>query len=81
MAANRYFEFNTDAECLAFIQGVLYVNDGTVRVEGTFTVPGAGNRRVIDSKGYVHIVDLDGTHKDSDKTPPRWKSRSKIERD
>ena len=81
MAANKYFEFNTAAECRAFVKGVLYVNDGTIRVEGTFDVPGAGNRRFIDTKRYVHILDLDGSRSDSDKVPPRWRNRSKIEQD
>jgi hypothetical protein len=81
MAANKYFEFNTDAECRAFVKGVLNVNDGTIRVEGTFDVPGAGNRRFIDTKRYVHILDLDGSRSDSDKVPPRWRNRSKIEQD
>jgi hypothetical protein len=81
MAAKKYFEFNTDAECRAFVKGVLYVNDGTIRVEGTFDVPGAGNRRFIDTKRYVHILDLDGSRSDSDKMPPRWRNRSKIEQE
>ena len=81
MAANRFFEFNTVPECKAFMEGVRYVNDSAVVLLGIYSVPGKGNRRVIDSKLYVWLADTDGGAREPDKTPPRWKSRQEVDAD
>lgn len=78
MAAERYFEFDNVAECKAFIKGVQYVNDSTVQVHGAFSVPGAGNRRVIDTRGFVWLTDQDANKSESDKKPPRWKLKRRA---
>jgi hypothetical protein len=36
---------------------------------------------VIDSKLYVWLADTDKGIRNSDKTPPRWKSRQEVDAD
>jgi hypothetical protein len=81
MAADRFFEFNTVPECKAFMEGVRYVNDSAIMILGIYSVPGKGNRRVIDSKLYVWLADIDKSARESHKDPPRWKSRQEVDAD
>jgi hypothetical protein len=63
------------------MEGVRYVNDSAVVPLGIYSVPGKGNRRVIDSKLYVWLADTDEGARKSDKAPPRWKSRQEVDAD
>ena len=79
MAADRYFSYDRVGSAKAFIEGVQFVNDSSLVIQGLFWVPGPRGRENSDAMYVVHIIDTDKDASESGKKPKRWAQACDME--
>jgi hypothetical protein len=81
MAADRYFPYDRSGSAKAFIEGVRFVNDSSLVIQGLFWVPGPRGRENSDAMYVVHIIDTDKESSESEKKPKRWTQACEMDID
>jgi hypothetical protein len=75
MPADRYFSYATEPEVRAFIEGVKFVNDSALEVQGLYWIPKTDRSKQETIGSFVvHLIDTDKPVEDSEDAPVGFNS-------